>query len=139
MPPRIEPIEHTADIGLRVWADTPADAFAAIAGAMFDAMVNREHIPPRERWSIRVIADGWEDLLVAWLEELLYLYETERAIPEACHITDIAPDHLEAELLGDYLDPTRDEQRVQIKAVTYHQLRAEETEEGFFVQVIFDI
>jgi SHS2 domain-containing protein len=138
-PPRVEAIDHTADVGLRVWAATSAEAFAAVAEAMFDIMVEREGIEDAHRWQVAVDADDWEDLLIAWLEELLYLYETERMVLHSCHVREIGPSHLDAELAGDYLNPERHPTRVQIKAVTYHQLRAEETAEGFEIQVIFDI
>jgi len=135
----VEPIDHTADVGVRVRAPSPAEAFACVAAAMFDFMVEREGVAPERRWSVRLEAEGWEDLLVAWLEELLYRYESEGVVPRTFHISEIASTHLVAEIEGEYLDPARHETRSQIKAVTYHQLRAEETGEGFVVQVIFDI
>jgi SHS2 domain-containing protein len=135
----VELIEHTADIGVRVRAATPAEAFAAVAEAMFDIMVKRDQVAAVHWWTLRVSANGWESLVVLWLEELLYRYEVERIVVRTCRIQEIAPDHLVAELSGDYFNPQSHEVRLQIKAVTYHQLRAEQTAEGFEIQVIFDI
>lgn len=132
-------IDHTADIGLRVVAATPAEAFATLTEDMFGIMVARETVAEKERWEESVEARSWEDLVVAWLDELLYRYESERLIAKTCRVTEISSTAIAAELFGDYLDPEVHETGVQIKAVTYHQLHAAETEEGFEVQVIFDI
>ena len=132
-------IDHTADVGIRVSAPSAAEAFVAAAEGMVDIMVDRTEVAERETWSIELEATAWDDLLVAWLEELLYRYETERLIPKRIELGRLSPDRLAGELHGEHLDPQRHDTGVQIKAVTYHQLRAEETEAGFEIQVIFDI
>lgn len=135
----VSPIDHTADVGIRVSAPSASEAFVAAAGGMMDIMVDRTHVAERETWSVEVEATAWDDLLVAWLEELLYRYEMAQLIPKRIELRDLSPDRLAAELHGERLDPERHDTGVQIKAVTYHQLRAEETEGGFEIQVIFDI
>jgi SHS2 domain-containing protein len=138
-PTLVELIDHTADIGLRVRASTSHQAFCALAEAMFDILLDREQVVPAEQWQVHVGAGGWEDLVVFFLEELLYLYEARGLAVHACTITEIGENHLDAEMSGDYLTTERPERKVQIKAVTYHQLRAEQTPRGFEIQVIFDI
>lgn len=138
-PAEIEQIDHTADIGVVVRAATPKDAFIAVAGAMLDYMVERDQVPEAQERTLEITADCWEDLLVTWLEELLYLFESERFVPKRIELAELTPDRLQARLHGDTLDPERDETKIGIKAVTYHQLKAEEMEEGFAVRVIFDI
>lgn len=136
---RVEVLDHTADIGLRVTAAAPAEVFTAAAEAMADIIVSRVEIGERSSWEIEVSATGWPDLLVAWLEEVLYRYEVEGLTPVRVEIEDLDSQHLRATLHGDVVDPERDEPGVQIKAVTYHQLVARETADGFEIQVIFDI
>ena len=138
-PAQIEFLDHTADIGVRVRAATPTQAFVATAEAMFDFMVERGQVSAIHRWPVQVEANGWEDLLVTWLEELLYLYEMERIVPSAIQVMEITSTRLTAEMEGEYLDPARHETKIQIKAVTYHQLLAESSADGFIVQVLFDI
>ena len=135
----VEQLDHTADIGLRIEADSAAEAFEAAAAATFDVLVDRERVEERETRELSLRADGWEDLLVSWLEELLYWYEGERFVLRSARVREIEPERLVAEVRGERLDVERHEPGLQIKAVTYHQLRAEETSEGFLVQVIFDI
>jgi SHS2 domain-containing protein len=135
----IELIDHTADIGLRIKAVTPAAAFAALTEGMFGIMVKRETITTTHLWRESVQGRDWEDLLVRWLEELLFRYESEGLAVRECHVRSIDPTHVEAELKGCPIDPSVQEMGVQIKAVTYHQLAAHETDDGFVAQVIFDI
>lgn len=120
-------------------APTAAEAFIAAAEGMFDIMVERRAVPAVETWPVAVAAAGWEDLLVAWLEELLWLYESEGMLPHSILIGQIGPESLRAVIEGDTYTPERDERKVQIKAVTYHQLLAEQRPDSFHLQVIFDI
>ncbi|MBV9282024.1 MAG: archease, partial [Chloroflexi bacterium] len=89
----VEALDHTADVGLVVRADAPDVAFAAVAEAMVDIMVNREQVEEAESWQVEVEADGWEDLLVTWLEEVLYRFELEGLVPHSCHVDEISPTH----------------------------------------------
>jgi SHS2 domain-containing protein len=136
---RVEIIDHTADIGLRVAAPTAEDAFIAAGEGMFDIMVNRERVDRRRTITSEATADAHDTLLVAWLEELLYRYEIERFVPRTIAVQELTPRRIRSELTGDRLDPSIHETGVQIKAVTYHRLRAEETDAGFEIEVIFDI
>ncbi len=138
--PIVEHIDHTADVGIRVLAATPEAAFIAAAEAMLDMIVvNRDAIAEAQSRQVGVEADGWEELLVAWLEELLYELEVEHLVPSSIVIRELSSDRLHAELRGESFDPDQHESGIQIKAVTYHQLVAEERDQGFQVQVIFDI
>jgi SHS2 domain-containing protein len=47
MPAQVSVVDQTADIGLRVVADKPAEAYCAIAEAMFGTMVNLDQIQRR--------------------------------------------------------------------------------------------
>ena len=137
--PVVIPIDHTADVGVRIIARTPTEAFAAAAEAMFDVMIDRGGVSRSEVWQVEVDAAGWEDLLVTWLEELLWRHESEGMMLHSPLIGSISPTHLKAVVEGEVFHRDRHERRTQVKAVTYHQLRAEETDQDFEVQVIFDI
>lgn len=137
--PTITFLDHTADVGFQVTAPTAAEAFIAAAEGMFDVMVDRHGVPAVETWPVEVKAEGWPELLVAWLEELLWLYESEGMLPHSVLMGTIRETGLRAVIEGDTFKPRRDERKIQIKAVTYHQLQAGETPEGFQIQVIFDV
>jgi SHS2 domain-containing protein len=136
----VEQIEHTADIGIRVRASSPEEAFEAAALGMFDIVApSRRIADASERSEVRLTGDGWADLLVKWLEELLFIYEIDGLVPIRAEVDRIGPHGLEAHVSWHCFNPAPDQRGVEIKAVTYHMLKAGPTADGFEAQVIFDI
>jgi len=80
-----------------------------------------------------------EDLLVRWLSELLYLYDTQLLLCCTFHCTLLEPTHLTATVAGEPLDPDRHPIDTEIKAVTYHQIAVEQVEGRWQARVIFDL
>ena len=136
---RYELLDHTADIGIIAFGRNVSEAFGNAAYAMFEILTNIDTIEETERLDFEVSADSIEELLVAWLDELLYQYETERFICSRFSITDMSGTSLCASVFGEKIDPARHEIKTEIKSVTYHQLKVEETDDGWKAQVIFDV
>jgi SHS2 domain-containing protein len=130
-----EELAHTAEVGLRVRAGSPAALFICAATGMF-AITGAQ---PGERTLRRVVAieslDA-ESLLVDWLSELIYLYEISGAVYDHGEITSWTPTRLEAVIVGG--TPAAPPLR-SIKAVTYHGLRLAEEAGGWLAEVYFDI
>ena len=139
VPKKYEFIEHTADLGFKAYGETPERLFIHAAEAFFEAIVALESIKGKIERSIEVEADMLEDLMVSWLAEFLYLYDTERLVFNSFQIKRIDHNKLEAKARGEVLDPARHEIKTGIKAVTYHQLYVKEAEGAWEAQVIFDI
>lgn len=135
----VERIGHIADVGLRVKAANAADAFVAVAQGMFEILLSRREANEVEEWSIHVTAEDWQDLLVTWLEELLYRFEMEEMVPASIEIKHLDPEQLEARVRGERLDPDRHEVGTQILAVTSNHIYARELNGGFEIQIVFDI
>lgn len=134
---RIEELGHTADIGLRIRADSPRALFACAGQAMFDlAGAKTDNAGPSNQRSVVVTSIDVESLLVDWLSELLYLHETTGEVYTDCLVTSWSPTRLEATVEG---GPPAQPPILHIKAVTYHQLRVVEEEGGWLAQVYFDI
>ncbi len=134
-----ETFEHTADLGIRASADTRQGLFAEMGLALFSVIVaNLDEVRPVVRRTLRVEGQDPEYLLVDWLSELLYLYE--HASYAASRI-DVAfdADGMAAELAGEKLDAARHRREHEVKAVTYHELRVEQTSDGWMAEVILDI
>ena len=89
--------------------------------------------------AVSVSAVDLEDLLVRWLSELLYLYDTQRLLCCTFHCTLLEPTHLTATVAGESLDPERHPIDTEIKAVTYHQIAVEQVEGRWQARVIFDL
>src|SRR4030095_1251688 len=71
-----EHFETEADVGVRAWAVTRADAFAQAALGVFALIVRPEEVETRERREVRAQADSRERLLVGWINECLYVHES---------------------------------------------------------------
>jgi SHS2 domain-containing protein len=132
-------LEHTADLGMIAYgADLPT-LFAHAAWALFDVISDASTIEPRCRLALTLDAIDREDLLVQWLGELLYVYDTQRFLCCDATFTVLEATHLEAMIYGETLDESRHPIDTEIKAVTYHQVEVKQIGTGWQAQVIFDV
>jgi SHS2 domain-containing protein len=88
-----------------------------------------------------VQADGadLEELLIAYLGELLYLHHGEGMLLRRVEIRDGPSDRVEAVAFGEFFDPARHRIEREIKAVTYHGVLVEEEGGTWRCRVILDI
>jgi len=78
---RVEVFDHTADLGLRIEADDLSDLFRTAAEGLFDVITaDRSTIRPRDEEPVELSADSTEQLLVDWLNELIFRVETRYAV-----------------------------------------------------------
>lgn len=137
--PFYRPLEHTADLGLEVWAHSLPQLYALAAEGMCSLYFDLEAVQPREEREIVARGHDREELLIDWLGNLLYAIEVERFLPCRFEIVELQDHALRARVQGEPYDPTRHRWRTGIKAATYHNLRVQETPAGLWnVQIIFD-
>ena len=72
-----ETLEHTADMGLRGWGVTPAEAFEETALAMFDLMIDRRGAGAEIDFTLSIGGRDLTGLLIEFLNELLSLADVE--------------------------------------------------------------
>jgi SHS2 domain-containing protein len=136
---RYETIEHTADTGIRAFGATEVEAFENAAAGMFSIIADPREVEERDRFTIYVEAEDRETLLVEWLNELLYLLDSKGLLLKRFQITELSDTRLSGTVWGEAIDPSRHQLRLEIKAVTYHQLRVIQTADGWMAEVIFDV
>ncbi len=132
-------LSHTADVGLRIRGETLEALFANAARALTATMVDRRRLRGTRSRQISVEAPDLEALLVAWLNHLLYLYDTEAFLGRDFTITSLTPERLEARAVGDTYDPTRHISKTAVKAATYHHLAITRVPDGWQATVILDL
>ena len=116
-----ELLEHTADVGLRVWADD-LDALFAEAARAIVAMMGTASGPVTKHERVSLDAPDAGALLVDWLSEILFLFEARGLVPRDVEITvSRDPWRLEAGIAGQDAE-TLVQEGPQVKAVTYHGL-----------------
>jgi SHS2 domain-containing protein len=136
---KYEYIEHTGDLGFKAYGSTPEELFVNAAAALFAVLVSAETIEEREKRVVAVTAPALDDLMVSWLGEILYLFDTEGLLLRGFEIKSIKDDSLNAIVRGEVLDPARHEINTGIKAVTYHKLYVRYKNGVWECQVILDL
>ena len=138
-----ETFDHTADVGLSAWGDSPAELLAALAGGLADVICDRSQVRTAAVRTLRVEAQDIEALAVDFLSELLYIFAVDRFLPAEASVTVQDPGEngiaLTAELAGETYDPSRHEIKTEVKAVTYHQLKVAPESGRWVGRVILDL
>ena len=120
----IETFEHTADVGLRIRGTDREDLLRTAAEGIFDyIVVNRDQVRPETVESVALQADSLADLLVSWLNELIFRLETQHRLYSEFDV-HVAQDELslQAEIWGEPIDHDRHILDHEVKAVTHHGL-----------------
>lgn len=133
-----EIIEHTADAGVRAYGADLKEAFANAAKGMFSLITDLDNLEERSRIEVKITASDRDGLLVEWLNELLYRFDTEYFLVKRCEIDELSDSELKAICYGEKVDKSRHQLKTGIKSATFHRLKIEE-KGGVQVQVFLDI
>ncbi len=136
-------IDHTADRGLRVWAGSLSGLFAQAACGLARSLTDPQCVRPRVTVALEVGGIDLEELLVGWLNEILYRFETEHLILVAFSQVQIVREgegfRLRAQASGETWDAARHRAGAAIKAATYHGLKIVPAPDGGYdITIIFD-
>jgi len=137
--PRYEIIPHTADIGVKAYGATLQELFNNTAYAMFDIIADLDGLTGSVTQSVEVNAPNTEELLVAWLGELLYHFYTKQVIFFDFQIEELSETRVKAQALGRHIGENRNRLKTEIKAVTYHELKIEKKDGAYAATIIFDV
>lgn len=134
-------IEHTADAGVEVLADSREELFLLGARALYNLMLDYDAVRPATARRIAVAAPGLPDLFHEWLSELLYLLDAEGMVFKKFGFNFADDDtRLEAEALGEEIDGERHRLHGEVKNVTYCDYLLEKRPDGtYLARVIFDL
>jgi SHS2 domain-containing protein len=134
-----EAFEHTSDLGLRVKAPALDALFREAAEGLFALIAEDwEGEGATERHEFHLEADAYDMLLFDWLGELLYTFHTAHILLSGFEVK-IGERSLDAAALGTPLDQSVHRLLHEVKAITYHGLKVERSEEGWLAEVIVDI
>jgi len=131
--------EHQADVGLAVDAPDGPGLFAEAGLALLSLVCDLERVAERERHELSGSAPGVEELLVDWLNDLVYLFEGEGIVCRRIEFPDWSETSYHAVLYGETADARRHRLRDVVKAATYHGLSVSRDEAGWHARVILDV
>lgn len=136
---RYEQFPHTADIGVRVFGRSLKELFENAAFAMFDLLADLEGLKGDIVKDFELKSSNKEELLVDWLDELLFNFYTNEIIFYRFDVREISETRLKAEAFGRSVAANRNRLKTEIKAATYSELKIVNTNSGFQVEIIFDV
>jgi SHS2 domain-containing protein len=136
---RFEFLDHTGDIGLKVWSSTLGGLFTQAAEGLFSVITDFKNISPKKKIDVSLEAVNDLELLVRWLNHLNFLFSAEGILIRQFGKLEIKNYQLKTTVLGEMFNPEKHEIYREIKAVTYHQLILEQQDKNWFAQLIFDL
>jgi SHS2 domain-containing protein len=132
-----------ADIAFRAWGKDLEEVFVAAGDATMNVMIdNLESIQFKERRPLQLENSAVDMLLFNLLQELIYHKDAEQLLLRVREVQLAQREDgwtLTGEARGEKLDPNRHQQRADVKAVTLHHFKLEQTEQGWTAEVILDI
>lgn len=134
-----EHFEHGADIGVRGYGATPAEAFEQAALALTAVIADTGDIEAATRLDLTCRADNLEDLFLDWLNALVYEMAVTRLL--FCRYrVELSGNGLQAAAWGEIVDPARHRPAVEVKGATYTGLEVRRREDGSWVaQTVVDV
>ncbi len=134
-----EVFDHTADVGIHAFGHTSPELFIHAAQGMGSLMVAPEQI--RDSVSREIVVEGHDvvSLLIAWLNALIFLFDTEYLLFRTFEIDAFTETSLHGRASGEPYDAQRHDLSSAIKAVTWHEATVERTDDGYKARIIFDI
>ncbi len=134
-----EYFDHAADVGIRIRGESLPDLFVAGAQALMEWIGPAPASPESVRENAQVEAETLDELLVRWLQEVLFIFQQRHAYITGAETLDIRGCRLKAVLTARVWDAAQGEKYQEIKAVTYHKLELSRDGPGWRASVILDL
>ncbi len=138
-------IEHPSDVGFEAYGRTLEELFASAAIACYSFMTDTDAIDANEERSIAIESEDLLSLMFDWLDELLFLFESESLVFTEFNLRVTAPgagaeqrSSINGRCRGGRFDPERHETGIIIKAVTYNMMEIKRNE-LWHARVVLDV
>lgn len=137
-PGRWEHYEHGADLGVRGFGSSLAQAFEQAALALTAAVTDLGAVHALERVELACEAPDAELLLAGWLNALVYEMATRRMLFSKFQVL-IESTRLRAQAWGEAIDVGRHHPAVEVKGATFTTLRVSRHDDGWMAQTVVDV
>ncbi|NCO68133.1 MAG: archease [Nitrospirae bacterium] len=148
-------LDTSGDVGIKAFGKSIDEAFINAATGMYSLITNLDAIKEKKTIDVSVENPSLDGLIISWLNELIFHFDAYGFIGKKIEITEFTPTltlpprgggmgggeafKLKASISGEDFDPKRHENKLLIKAATYHKLRIEKIDDTWEIDVIFDI
>ena len=140
-PSEIKIFYTTADIGISVRGKTISELFQNAAKGISALLVKevKEFEQDDKIEELKISAQSYESLLVKFLNELLYFYETDFLFFRKAEFFRLNENELKGQIHFKRLKEKAFIPNYEIKAVTYHNLKIIKKRVYYYADIIFDI
>ena len=128
-----------ADFEFEASAGSLEELFAVCGQAAFEAMTDLSEVELKETVNFEVEGATLEDLLFAFLAELIYLKDVQKIFFREFNVEIEGNYKLKCAAKGESIDRDKHDLRTDVKAVTYHKLKVVKNDYGFNARVILDL
>ena len=130
-----------ADVAFEAYGSSEAELFENAALAVEETMVDTAGINPKVKKEIEIEADELDKLLFDFLSELVYYKDAEMLLFSkfTVNVKKNTTYKLTAEVVGEPFDSSKHELRNDIKAITWHMFKIEQTKKGWKCLIIVDV
>ena len=132
-------LDHPSDLGIEAHGSNLSESFELAAEALMSIILDVTSVEGKESKEVSISGSDLEQLLVKWLAEILYLYDGQRFVGKTFTITDLTPRYLKAGIIGEHFSDLKHRTKLDVKAITYHQLCVRQSADGAEVRVFLDI
>jgi protein archease len=134
-----EYFEVEADVGIHAWAESAREAFAHAALATFALLVDPSEVTAAEIREVRAQGDTRESLLVAWINECLYVHDIEGFVVRSVDVDVCDERVVHGVLHGEEFDGARHRPGTLVKAATMHGVTVTERDGRWDVRLVVDV
>src|SRR5215467_4349074 len=135
-------LDHMADTIVEAYGDSLKEAFENSALALVNIMFEVDKVVPNKSLRINIQENDIENLLYYWLEKILLLMLTDEFIPsefDASIVMEKSKILLIANVRGENLDYRRHIYKIEVKAITYHEMRIKQERNDFKIRYLVDL
>jgi SHS2 domain-containing protein len=134
-----EILEHPSDLGIQAHGNSMQEIFRNAAHGLISVIAGASRIESRLERKVTIQSLDRENLMVRWLTEILYLYDAEKFLTADVKFETLTDVSLQARLFGELYNASNHELKLDVKAITYHQLMIEDHDGDWIARVFVDI
>lgn len=134
-----EILDISGDAGIRAFGHNLPELFSNAATGMYSLITDINDIQQNRTLEVTVQGSSLEGLLVSFLNELVFHFDTYGFIGKSIEIRTLDNTSITATISGEEFDLSRHKGKLLIKAATYHKLKIGKRNDLWEAEVIFDI
>lgn len=131
-------IDVAGDVGIRAEGETLNECFINSALALYSLITDLNLVEQREIKEVEVSEENLEDLLIRFLNELIFIFDTYGFIGSKVDL-NIKEKALQAKIYGEKFNIEKHERKILVKAATYHNFVLKKENNRWIAEIIFDI